>query len=121
MTRTLSYDAWLAEGRKRFGKDGTKWKFKCPSCGVETTVQEWRDAGAPEGQIAFSCVGRSKGASGATKSGLGAPGPCNYAGGGLFRLNPVTVTDFGEEGATHQVFEFAGAEREQSGSEEGVE
>jgi hypothetical protein len=31
-------------------------------------------------------------------------GPCDYAGGGLIRLNPVTVVD-GDK--THDVFEFA--------------
>jgi hypothetical protein len=36
-------------------------------------------------------------------------GPCNYAGGGLFKLNPVTVVmDPDEHGSReHCVFEFA--------------
>ena len=40
--------------------------------------------------MAFSCVGRFTGAGPAMK---GQPGPCNYAGGGFFKLNPVTVVD----------------------------
>jgi hypothetical protein len=32
-------------------------------------------------------------------------GPCNYAGGGLFRLNPVTVVD--PDGIENHAFDFA--------------
>ncbi|MBA9071867.1 hypothetical protein FHR71_005660, partial [Methylobacterium sp. RAS18] len=32
-------------------------------------------------------------------------GPCNYAGGGLFKLNPVIVT--GPDGSEHAMFDFA--------------
>ncbi len=82
-------EEWFAEAKRRFGPDSSKWAFRCPSCGHVATVQDWRDAGAAEGNIAFSCVGRwspnpvemfAKGG-----------GPCNYAGGGFFKLNPVEV------------------------------
>jgi hypothetical protein len=108
--RTITLAEWTAEGIARFGEDRPDWKFQCPSCGVTTTVREWRVAGAPEGAVAFSCVGRylddqdaaGKAFSGGKKK---VKQPCNYAGGGLFKLNPVTVTM--PDGSEMQVFEFA--------------
>lgn len=100
--RTLTKDQWQAEGKARFGTDTNDWKFVCPSCGHVASIQDWIDAGAPEGAVAFSCVGRYQGSAKQIfdKSG----GPCNYAGGGLFLLNPVTVLD---NGKAHSIFEFA--------------
>jgi hypothetical protein len=87
--REISYADWEAEGTRIFGEDRKQWRFVCPACGVVTQVQEWLDAGVPD-QIAFSCIGRSRTkARDAFDSG---PGPCNYAGGGLFGLNPIKVT-----------------------------
>jgi hypothetical protein len=104
MQKTMTRDEWLAEAERRFGKDTLAWKFKCPVCKVVTSVKEWKDAGAPEGAVAFSCVGRFMPDA---KSGFdGKAQPCDYAGGGLFRLNPVKVDD---NGAVHEVFEFADA------------
>lgn len=103
MATTVSRTEWFDAAKARYGGDAMGWRFKCPSCGHIATVKDWNDAGAPEGAIAFSCVGRwttSKQEMG-TKDG----GPCNYAGGGLFRLNPIIVRD--EEGKEHQVFDFA--------------
>jgi hypothetical protein len=74
----------------------------CPICKVERSVQQWIDAGAHEGAIAFSCVGRYTGGPGTLFDDLQL---CNYAGGGLFALNPVTV-EF-SDGKTRGVFEFA--------------
>jgi hypothetical protein len=100
---TMTHEEWLAEGARRFGEDHAKWRFKCPVCGHIATPADWRAAGAPDTSIAFSCVGRwlpsCKDAF--SKSGKG---PCNYAGGGLFKLNPITV--IGEDGAEVQAFEF---------------
>lgn len=84
----MKQQEWEAEGRRRFGKDKMRWKFVCPSCGHIATVQDWKDAGASRGQFAFSCIGRSLGT---TKEMGERPGPCNYAGGGLFAINPVEV------------------------------
>ena len=52
--------------------------------------------------MAFSCIGRTIGAKGKTFARAG--GPCDYAGGGLIRLNPVAVE---LDGKVHQVFAFA--------------
>lgn len=101
--RSLTEVEWREEAIARFGPDSMNWRFVCPSCGYVAPVSEWRDVGAREGEVAFSCVGRHK--SGA-KPIFSKPGPCNYAGGGLFQLNPVTVIT--ESGAI-QVFEFEGA------------
>lgn len=94
---------WLAEGRRRFGDDQSAWRFVCPSCGHVASVADYKVAGAPEGAVAFSCVGRFlPKREDAFQPGKG---PCNYAGGGLFRVNPVTVVR--DDGAESYVFDFA--------------
>lgn len=95
---------WIAEATRRFGESSLGWRFVCPSCAHVATPKDWKDAGAPEGAVAFSCVGRYLGATGEKTFNLKG-GPCNYAGGGLFKLNPVTVID--DEGKEHRVFAFA--------------
>lgn len=98
----LTQAEWYDEARRRFGDDTSEWAFVCPSCGHVACVRDWGSVGAPEGQIAYSCVGRHL----PNPKTIGQrPGPCNYAGGGLFGLNPVDVTDV--EGRVHSVFAFA--------------
>lgn len=89
-TIEMTYEQWRARGAELFGPDMMQWRFVCPCCGHVASVQDYKDAGAKEGNVGFSCIGRwlpkardafAKGA-----------GPCNYAGGGLFRLNPIHVT-----------------------------
>lgn len=100
--RRLTKAEWEAEAERRFGKDPMAWKFACPSCGHVAAIADWKAAGAPVEAVAFSCVGRwlPDPKEAFRKDG----GPCNYAGGGLFRINPVIVVDGDKE---HQVFEFA--------------
>lgn len=100
----MTHAEWLAEAEKRFGKDPMNWKFVCPSCGHVASVADWKAAGAPSTAAAFSCVGRwlTKAKDAFTDKGKG---PCNYAGGGLFRINPVAVTF--PDGVEHQAFAFA--------------
>lgn len=90
----MTHAEWIAEGERRFGADKMQWQFVCPVCKHVANVADWHAAGAPEGCIAFSCVGRylpgSREAFGTKKRRPG--GPCNYAGGGLFKLNPVVVS-----------------------------
>ena len=97
---------WLAEAVKRFGKNSRHWKFKCPICGVQTTYEEWVNARA-ENSAAFACIGRfttaKRKAFGTTADEV--EGPCNYTGGGLFRMNPVHVLQ--EDGNELQLFAFA--------------
>lgn len=111
MSREVTHQQWLDEARERFGPEAMNWRFVCPSCGHVAAVKDWRAVGAPEGAIAFSCVGRwMEGPVMEIGPVAGGPkkGPCNYAGGGLFRMNPVHVTH--SNGARHSVFEFAPAE-----------
>jgi hypothetical protein len=102
--RELRYTEWRAEGERRFGPDHMRWRFRCPSCKSVVTPADYKAAGVPDGAVAFSCVGRWMPETTATLGKTG-QGFCNYAGGGLFKLNPIKVTD--PEGIEHQVFEFA--------------
>ena len=106
--QTMTHDEWLAEAQRRFGDDPMAWQFVCPSCGHVASVKDWKDAGAPEGAVAFSCLGRYTGdrKSAEDKAFKQGGGPCNYTGGGLFRLNPVAV-DLGDGGEPRQTFAFA--------------
>jgi len=98
----MKHSEWRAEGESRFGDDIKSWKFVCPSCGYVASVQDWIDAEA-ERSIAFSCVGRNTGSK--KEMGDKTGGPCNYAGGGLFQINPVKV-EF-EDGTIASYFAFA--------------
>jgi len=101
----MTHEEWVAEAIKRFGEDAMDWAFVCPSCGHVARVRDWKEVGASENAVAFSCVGRW---TENPKDIGGRPGPCNYAGGGLFRMNPVHVE---REGRVHQVFAFADPEQ----------
>lgn len=103
--RKITFAEFAAEARRRFGDDQLAWKFQCPACGHVASVRDWKDAGAPETAIAFSCVGRWLPKSRDAFSNDRGPSPCNYAGGGLFKLNPLTVVHSG--GREYQMFEFA--------------
>lgn len=102
----MTKEEWEAKGTELFGKDRFDWKFKCPSCGYIASVRQWKDVGAGSGEIAFSCIGRRKvNSHEAFTANAVNGGPCNYAGGGLFRLNPVVVTVDGDE--VVELFAFA--------------
>lgn len=102
----MTYEEWTNEAMRRFGPNSLAWKFVCPSCGHVASVKDWKDAGASDGAIAFSCVGRFlAGKKDADKNTFGkGGGPCTYAGGGLFKLNPVEVNF---NGKVLSVFAFA--------------
>lgn len=89
---------WHDEAKRLFGNNPSDWKFICPSCGHVASVKDWKDAGAEDAAIAVSCVGRylPQKKEAFEKKG----GPCNYAGYGLIRLNPVNV-------AGTEAFDFA--------------
>lgn len=108
--RRITILEWLAEGEHLFGSAVDRWRFVCPACGHVATVQDWWDVGAPEA-VGFSCIGRWYGGSrrafgeDRTKN-ADASGPCDYSGGGLFRVNPVVV--IGELGEKERhYFDFA--------------
>lgn len=103
----MTIQEYYAEAEKRFGPDANDWKFKCPSCGYIASVKEYRAAGATSGAIGFSCIGRWKDGD-AKKTFGGKDGPCNYAGGGLIGLNPVSIIK--PDGTKEYFFELAKAE-----------
>lgn len=105
--RRMTKDEWLTEGRQRFGEDMMQWKFVCPICKHIASAEDWKTAGATNGEAAFSCVGRHMNPPPRTAFGPNSqgPGPCDYAGGGLFQMNPIVVTF--PDGTEHQIFEFA--------------
>lgn len=102
-----SVQEWTAEAVKRFGPDKSKWAFICPACKHVAKTTDWKRVGAPSTAVAFSCVGRwmdnPRRAFGDEKK----PGPCDYAGAGLFGINPVQVKS--PEGEI-RVFDFAPTE-----------
>lgn len=106
--QTMTHAEWLAEAKERFGDDPLDWKFVCPSCGHIASVRNWKEAGAPEGAVAFSCVGRYAGDTKevADKAFRHNGGPCNYTSGGLLKLNPVLVV-FGDKEEPFPAFAFA--------------
>lgn len=92
-TARINYDEWKSEMIKRYG-ERENFEFVCPVCKFPQTVKQCEEAGAGRGEIGFSCIGRhvdgSRKAFG-NKNNNKNKGPCDYAGGGLFALNPVTV------------------------------
>ena len=97
-------EEWFDEGTRRFGDNLLQWRFVCPVCGHVASAMNYIEAGAPGSAAGFACIGRwIKGARDALAGG-DAPGPCNYSGGGLFRLNPVHVH---ADGGVVEVFDFA--------------
>lgn len=87
--KDLAFEDFIKIGEALFGEDRWNWRFVCPCCGFVQTAHDYKAAGAPEGAVGFSCVGRWSGAKhGCFEQG---EGPCDYAGGGLFRMNKITV------------------------------
>lgn len=99
--RRVSRLDWLEEGKELYGEDPMEWRFRCPSCGYVASLRQWKLLDGMLG-AAFSCIGRYLGAKGEL---FAKTGPCNYAGGGLLRLNPVVVVQ--EDGHERETFEWA--------------
>ncbi|NQL61428.1 hypothetical protein HO446_01685 [Streptococcus suis] len=64
---------WKAEGVKLFGENVEKHIFKCPKCGRENKVSEFKEYANSPDEAAFNCIGRYN-----SKTG------CNWAAYGLF-------------------------------------
>ena len=102
---------WRQNAVDLFGPDPKEWAFKCPSCGHVQTVQDFVDVGASPQAANMNCIGRYLDED---VPGIWAEeGPCDYAGQGLFRLNPVRVVT--DDGETVGVFAFASTESRESG------
>lgn len=102
----MTLEEWNAKGKELFGDNMMNWKFRCPLCGIIISTQDYKDAGAEQTAVAFNCIGRytndAKKAMFTSK--LKGNGPCDYSGGGLFKLNPLEVVI---DGTSHYFFEFA--------------
>ena len=108
-TIELTFEQWLEEGIKRYGNNMSTWRYTCPMCKKDTVAQEWIDHNVKK-QIAISCIGRQydqKQSAFFTKNKK--PTGCDYAGYGLFRMNPVNVEFTNEDGSKEIVggFDFA--------------
>lgn len=95
------------EAIRRFGKDKTKWKYKCPVCGTIQCVEDFIKAGVPkeeiDGTIGFSCIGRF------TKE-MGCDWTlCDWKLGGLLQLHELEIAT--EDGRLHKHFVLAEAEK----------
>lgn len=101
----MTRDEWHALGKTLFGDNMLFWKFVCPICKTVIEVRDYKNAKAPQSAIGFNCIGRyfkdAQKAFGDKKIKKG--NPCDYAGGGLFRLNPVEVDC---DGTILNVFDF---------------
>ena len=113
-TQTMTQKEFGTEARRRFGDDKMNWRFVCPCCGHVASVKDWLDAGASEGEVGFSCIGRHK-PNPRDAFSKDAPGPCNYAGGGLFALNPLKVVF--DDGHVASFFALADAPTEPKSEE----
>lgn len=103
---TITHEEWLAEGRRRFGEVYADWKFVCPICAHVASVgdfEQYADKGSTPSSATCECIGRYTGAKEFKPKGQG---PCNYAGYGLFRLNPVHVIGLNPDKPVHS-FAFA--------------
>jgi hypothetical protein len=102
---TLTHTEWQAEAKRRYSSS-EQIAFTCPVCKHRQTVADYVAAGDTTMRMAgFSCIGRLLPESDTSDAFSGKPGPCSYAGGGLFRLNPILVTF--ENGTTRETFDFA--------------
>lgn len=97
---------WLEEGRKRFG-EVKNWRFKCPMCGKEYSVQEFMDAGGDGPNSAYQeCIGRYRHAGPPNKEN-GNPDGCDWCAYGLFGTAGKGRLIEAEDGTVVEVFHFA--------------
>lgn len=106
--RKTTLAEYVSDAEHRFGVDRMKWRFICPACGNIASAEEYKLAGAPEGAVGFSCIGRWTGAKRSMFE-TDKPGPCDYTGGGLICISPVEFTDIDRPGM-NRYFELANLE-----------
>ncbi len=93
-TRTTTERQYIQDATLLFGDDIMKWRFVCPACGHIASFKDYQNAEVPLDSIAFSCIGRWL----PVRQSVFMPngGPCDYAGGSLFALNPVHIDGHGD-------------------------
>ena len=91
--KKVNHQEFLDEGKRLYGDNTLKWKFKCPACSYVQSAQDFLDNGVSkevtQGQIAFSCIGRSV-------KGIG----CDWTLGGFLQIQNKMVDE-------NPIFEFA--------------
>jgi len=110
----MNHSEWLDKAKRLYGKNAGDWKFKCPVCQTVQTAQDFVRAGLSKEEastsIAQECIGRhlqnKEKAFGEKKRKKGVP--CDYAGYGLFKLNPVEIIM--DDGTKYNAFDFADEE-----------
>lgn len=103
--KRITYEEWLDAAQRRYGHDVNDWTFSCCVCHAAQSVRQMRAAGMPEETWGYSCIGGWIGFRRRAFGGVDGPGPCDYAGGGLFRLHPFIVEMV--DGSERPVFAFA--------------
>lgn len=85
----ISWDAWIQKAKDLFGKNPMDWKFKCVSCGMVQTIQDFILAGVERDvavQIVYQeCIGRHVKGKG-----------CDWALYGLLNIHELEVERDGE-------------------------
>lgn len=108
----MKHSEWLEKGKRLYGKNTETWQFKCPVCETIQTAKDFIAAGASKDEamnsIAVECIGRhlpeKQKAFDSSQGKIIKGSPCNYAGYGLLRLNPVEI-EF-EDGFKRHAFAF---------------
>lgn len=120
-TPIMTYEEWMAEGKKRFGSEFIDWKFVCPICGNVAALRDFKkfkDQGATPNSATQECIGRylpkeqCHRAFGSSTKERGRP--CDYALYGLFRIPGVIVKQDGKETMSFAFAEAVHEEQERS-------
>lgn len=105
---------WLEKAIKLYGENAGVWKFKCPCCETVQTAMDFVNAGLSKKDagtsIAKECIGRylPKKQKAISEKKIIKGEPCDYAGYGLFRLNPIEIEM--DDGRMQYAFAFADEE-----------
>ncbi|WP_153465058.1 VVA0879 family protein [Sediminibacillus terrae] len=96
---------WLEEGENTFGSHKLKWRFKCPACGHEASIEDFVEHGADPNEAHQKCIGRvnGKGTKHQKDEGFG----CNWAAYGLFGTLGNGRLVIADDGKEIEVFDFA--------------
>lgn len=57
-TRKITIEQFHTEIIAKYGDDRDKWAFKCPNCGQQQTVADFKAIGVDPNEAYFSCIGR---------------------------------------------------------------
>ncbi|MBL0319657.1 MAG: hypothetical protein IPP74_10290 [Alphaproteobacteria bacterium] len=105
-----TYESYMQEGERLFGKDVKEWVYKCPMCETNQTANDLMREGVNKEKVldylGFSCIGRFKekteSAFNGNKKKMKGKG-CDYTLGGLIALPGVIVHS---DGKKHKRFAF---------------